>query len=26
MYNRNSAVSRNFYDLTNGFSVRCVKD
>ena len=26
IYNRNGAVSRNFYDLTNGFSVRCVKD
>jgi uncharacterized protein (TIGR02145 family) len=26
IYNRNSVVSRNYYDLTNGFSVRCVKD
>jgi uncharacterized protein (TIGR02145 family) len=26
LYNRNNSVSRNFYDLTNGFSVRCVKD
>jgi uncharacterized protein (TIGR02145 family) len=26
MNNRNSAVGRNYYDSTNGFSVRCVKD
>jgi uncharacterized protein (TIGR02145 family) len=26
IYNRNSVVSRNYYDLTNGFSVRCLKD
>ena len=26
MYNRNTVVSRNYYDLTNGFSVRCVKE
>lgn len=26
MNNRNSAVSRSYIDLTNGFSVRCVKD
>ena len=26
MYYRNNAVSRNFIDSTNGFSVRCVKD
>jgi uncharacterized protein (TIGR02145 family) len=26
MYYRNNAVSRNFIDSTNGFSVRCVRD
>jgi uncharacterized protein (TIGR02145 family) len=26
MYNGNNAVSRNYFDSTNGFSVRCVRD
>jgi uncharacterized protein (TIGR02145 family) len=26
MYFKDSAVKRNYYDFTNGFSVRCIKD